>query len=182
MLYWNSFLSGNREAFSKIYQNIIHDLYSFGITLTTDSELVKDCIQDVFIRLYQNKARLTSIKNIKVYLLTALKNALINEFKKKHVFHKFKETYSAAEQGETLEESEEERLITKESEETAQITIGRLKSVLTARQWEILHYRFVEELSIEEIASLLNVNYQSVSNSIQRSLKKMRNFYLKNRV
>ena len=181
-LYWNSFLSGNREAFSKIYNRLIRDLYAFGTTLTTDSELVKDCIQDVFVRIFQHRARLASVENIKVYLLAALKNALINEFKKQQVFQKFMESYSAEEQNDPLEESEEERIIAKESGEDTQKMIAKFRSVLTGRQQEIIHYRFVDELSIEEIAVLLNVNYQSVSNSIQRSLKKIRNYYLKNRV
>ena len=178
MLYWNSFLAGNEEAFSKLYENLIHNLFSFGTTLTTDSELVKDCIQDVFIRLYLNRAQLTSVDNIKVYLLIALKNALINKFKKQQVFQKFMESYGTEIQNELLDESKEERIIAQESDDDAQKMVAKYTSVLTMRQQEIIHYRFVDELTIDEIAKLLNVNYQSVANSIQRSLKKIRKYFL----
>ena len=179
MLYWNSFLSGNNDGLSKIYEILIHDLYSFGTTLTSDGELVKDCIQDIFVRLYQNRKRLSSIDNIKIYLLVALKNALFNEFKKQKVFRKNMEAYGVEELNETLDESEEERIIAQESDEAAKKMIAKYTSVLTKRQLEIIHYRFVDELSIEEIANMLNVNYQSISNTIQRSLKKIRNIYHK---
>ena len=182
MLYWTSFLAGNKEAFSKIYESIIQDLYSFGTALTTDSELVKDCIQDIFVRLYQNRTHLTSVENIKIYLLIALKNALINEFKRQQAFQKFMDSYGDEAQNELLDESEEEKIIAQESNGDSQKMIAKYKSVLTKRQQEIIHYRFVDELSIKEIANLLNINYQSIANTIQRSLKKIRIFYLKNGV
>ena len=119
MQYWNDFLSGNNDGFSKIYEILIHDLFSFGTTLTSDSELVKDCIQDVFVRLYQNRKQLASVDNIKVYLLVALKNVLINEFKKQQVFQKHIDVYGVLEHKELLYESEEERIIAHESDEAA---------------------------------------------------------------
>ena len=175
-LYWNSFLSGNDDAFSKIYEKLARDLFSFGKTLTTDSELVKDCIQDIFIRLFQNRAQLASVKNIKVFLLVALKNALIDAFKKQQVYQKFIDSYEVEEQ---TEDSEEDRIIAQETDTDKKNIIAKYTSSLTKRQQEILHYRFVEDLSIEEIAKLLEIHYQSVANSIQKSLKKLRQLYVK---
>ena len=63
-LYWNNFLAGDEDAFSKIYEHLAGDLLSFGATLTSDSELVKDCIQEIFLRIYQNRAKLSSVANI----------------------------------------------------------------------------------------------------------------------
>jgi len=182
MLYWKSFLFGNNVAFSKIYEILIHDLFSFGTTLTSDNELIKDCIQDIFIRLYQNRMQLESVNNIKVYLLIALKNAIINAFKKQRVYIKIINEFVVEEQKETLDESEEERIIAHETDVAHQKMIANFKSVLTKRQQEIIHYRFVDELTIDEISKLLNINYQSVANTIQISIKKIRNFYLKNGV
>lgn len=55
-----------------------------------------------------------------------------------------------------------------------QKTIRTVLSLLTDRQREIIYYRYIEELSIEEIAVLTGMNYQSVQNTIQRSLKRIR--------
>ena len=176
-LYWNSFLSDDKDAFSKIYNILIQDLFSFGTTLTSDYELVKDCIQDVFVWIYQNKAKLASIDNIKVYMMIALKNAIINAFKKQQVFQKFMDAYCAEEDKELLDESEEERIIAQESDKETQNKISKFASVLTRRQQEIIHYRYVDDLSIEEISQIFNINYQTVANTIQRSLKKIRNIY-----
>jgi len=175
-LYWNSFLSGNDDALSMVYQKTYRDLFSFGTTLTQDTELVKDSIQDVFVWLLQKKAYAASVKNIKVYLLSALKNTILDAFKKQNVYKKFIDLYDLED---PIDLSEEERIITQESDIDLQNTITKYKSTLTKRQQEIIHYRFVDELSIEEIATLLNINYQSVANIIQRSIKKIKNLYQK---
>ena len=176
-MYWKSFLSGNDDAFSKLYEMHFHDIFSFGTTFTSDIELVKDCIQDVFFRLYDKREQLTPVKNIKTFILVSMKNALFDEFKKKKVYHKFIDSYNVEKQ---IEDSEEERIIEQESETAIQNMVAKYKSALSARQQEIIHYRFVSELSIEEISKLLNINYQSVANSIQKSLQKIRKIYTGN--
>ena len=60
------------------------------------------------------------------------------------------------------------------SQNELQQTVREALRLLTDRQREIIYYRYIEELSIEEIASLMDMNYQSVQNSIQRSIKKIR--------
>ena len=60
------------------------------------------------------------------------------------------------------------------SQDELQKTIRTVLSLLTDRQREIIYYRYIEELSIEEIAVLTEMNYQSVQNTIQRSLKRIR--------
>ena len=172
---WNSFLSGDDDAYAFIYKQHVQHLFSYGTSLTPDRELVKDCIQDVFIRMHNNRNQLGQTDNIRLYLLTALRNALFNAFKKENSYQRF---VNIVEEQNTIAAIEEE-WIDRENETKQKERVAVLKASLTQRQQEIIHYRFVEELSIEEISKLLNINYQSVANIIQRALKKMRNFYIK---
>ena len=177
MLHWNAFLAGDDDGFAKIYEKLADDLLSFGSSLTSDHELVRDCIQGIFLHIYQNKKNLSSVNNIKVYLLIALKNALTNAHKKNMTYRKFIGSYETEE--EPAVDSEEERIIIQEYEVALQNTTSRYLSTLTERQREIICYRYMDGLSLGEISKLLGINYQSIENSIQKSLKKMRNFYLK---
>ena len=52
---WKLFLEGNDEAYSWLYTHHIQLLYQYGLQITPDTEVIKDCIQDVFIRIYKNK-------------------------------------------------------------------------------------------------------------------------------
>ena len=47
-------------------------------------------------------------------------------------------------------------------------------SILTPRQKEFIYYRFIQEMSMEDICILMDINYQSAQNLIQRSLKKIK--------
>ena len=50
--------------FSDLFDKTIDDLFKFGSKFTTDREMIKDCIQDVFVKLYTKKDELVSVSNI----------------------------------------------------------------------------------------------------------------------
>lgn len=77
---WKLFLEGDDQAYSWIYTHYIQVLYNYGLQITPDSEIVKDCIQDVFVKIYKAKKKLTVPQNPKVYLMIALKNNIYNTF------------------------------------------------------------------------------------------------------
>ena len=56
---WKLFLEGDDQAYSWIYTHYIQVLYNYGLQITPDSEIVKDCIQDVFVKIYKAKKKLT---------------------------------------------------------------------------------------------------------------------------
>ena len=72
---WSQFLAGDNEAYCWIYKVYIQMLFRYGHNFTSDTELIKDCIQDVFTGLYKNRERLIVPNNIKVYLFVAIKTA-----------------------------------------------------------------------------------------------------------
>jgi Sigma-70, region 4. len=45
---------------------------------------------------------------------------------------------------------------------------------LTSRQREAIYLRYIREVPLEDIASMLNMNYQSTRNLIHRSILKLR--------
>ena len=77
-LLWKRFLEGDSSAYSQIYNQTVQELFRYGLLYTSDRELVKDCIHDVFVKIYTNRAKLTPTDNIIAYLMVALKNTLFN--------------------------------------------------------------------------------------------------------
>ena len=69
-----SFQAGNMAAFSQLYDLHINILFNYGLKLTIDKELLKDCIHDIFVKLYTKKDELGTIDNLKSYLFISLKN------------------------------------------------------------------------------------------------------------
>lgn len=53
---------------------------------------------------------------------------------------------------------------------------------LTPRQKEVLYYRYMKNLTYDEIGEIMQMNYQSILNLIQRSIKKLRETFAESKV
>jgi RNA polymerase sigma factor (sigma-70 family) len=167
---WENFLCGDDKAYTYIYREYSQALYAYGMHFTSDKGLVEDCIQDVFIKIFQNRRHLQSTDNIKLYLFIALKNKLFNIFRKDIKYSQI----DSLEPVFAAEYTIEDEIIENEREQFLNEKMIRMLEVLSPRQKEIIYYRFVEGLSYEEICQIMDMNYQSTQNLIQRSLKKLR--------
>ena len=170
---WDKFLSGDDKSYTYFYKKYVEDLFSYGLHFTPNRELVKDCIQDVFVKIYCNRNKLSTTDNVKLYLFIALKNTLFN------VFQKDKTNYhiDTLEPVFTIEFSMEDKLIREEIEEEQSERMNQMLDALTPRQKEVVYYRYIEGLEMEDICQLMSMNYQSVQNLIQRSFKKIRTVF-----
>ena len=166
---WMNFINGNDDCFEIIYRKYADVLFRYGIQFTPDGNLVQDAIHDIFVKLYNDRKKLKAEANTKFYLFACLKNRLYNLLKRELFFDKID-----PEENEYLDQGAEEAVTNALNQSEIQRTVQTVLGVLTDRQREIIYYRYIEELSIEEIAALTEMNYQSVQNSIQRALKKIR--------
>ena len=170
---WKLFLEGDDQAYSWIYTHYIQVLYNYGLQITPDSEIVKDCIQDVFVKIYKAKKKLTVLQNPKVYLMIALKNNIYNTFNQERLQKNY--AFSLYQTEEQLTVKNE--FIDQEARHEEMNNIKRMMKILTPRQREVIYYRFIEELSYDDICQIMGLNYQSAYNLLQRSLQKIREAY-----
>ena len=170
ILLWNQFLSGDYTAYSNIYKQYVQALYSYGLHFTANRELLEDCIQDIFIKLYQKRKNLKSTDNIKLYLFITLKNHLFNIFRK----NKDLSRIDSIEPVFFAQYCVEDEIINNEDTQRLNDRITRMLEILSPRQKEVIYYRFIENMSYEEITEIMGINYQSIQNLIQRSLQKLR--------
>lgn len=173
---WNKFTSGDDAVYNYIYSKYAKILFVQGLQFTGNKELVRDLIHDLFVKIYKNRATLKPVLNIRLYLFVALKNSIITE-SKKNLFS-FSEL---DDQAEYLSENTtiEDKLINKETEDETTQLIETIFSLLTSRQKEVINYRLIQNLSMDEICTLMDMNYQSVQNLLQRSIKKIRDYFKK---
>ena len=76
-----------------------------------------------------------------------------------------------------LTEYIELEIVDKERQTQTSITLKQLLEKLPKRQHEAIYLRFYHNFSYEIIASMMNMNYQSVLNLMQRALKSIRKEY-----
>jgi RNA polymerase sigma factor (sigma-70 family) len=166
----NEFIAGDDKAYSSIYELYAKDLYAYGISLRVKNELIEDAIHDVFVEIYTHRQNLEKVENLKYYFIAAFRNRLFFLLKKESNTLEITEKH-------TLDFEDKNVLdtwIELEVESEKQFLLKKLLSELNQHQREALYHRFVENLSCEEIADLMQINYQSTKNLIHRAIKKLR--------
>jgi len=152
-----------------VYNEYADALYSYGCKFTDDRELVKDCIHDVFVNLYEKKD-IRAILNLRAYLLRSLKNKLIDELSKKRLISISEELPFTI----PVESSVENAYLENEEHTNIKKMVNTALSLLTDRQREAVYLYYIEELDYNSICQLMNMNYQSVRNLIHRSMLRLR--------
>lgn len=170
LIAWKEFLKGDDRAFIYFYKKYIHALFTYGMCFTVDRELVKDCIQELFVKLYSHRSHWKETENVKLYLFKALKNTLFNAFRKDQPFDSLEDVSLTCSTNSTIEDS----LIEDEQEQLRKAKVVHVLELLTPHQKEAIYYRYMEEMGLEEIGIMMNMNYQSVQNLLQRAIRKMR--------
>jgi len=169
ILLWNQFREGDENAFARLYDIFSDMLYRYGMKFMENEDSVKDCIQELFIKLYSNRQSLSATDNPRLYLFKALKNRLIDEIRAdKHLVYVSPQDlhFSVEYYYDPEEESQEDSDV--------KVQFEKVISLLTDRQKEVIYLRYQMEMSYEDIAELLNINYQSVRNLIHRAIEKVR--------
>ncbi|GAB3921244.1 RNA polymerase sigma factor [Larkinella terrae] len=175
-LYWNRFRNGEEVAFSWLYQRYVRVLYSYGMKINRDSNLVEDAIHDMFTDLWRTRSQLAEAESVRFYLFRSLRRkihrSLRPEVENSQPFNAETEHWQP-----TLASVEANMI----SDEEIALQSARLKSWLTylpARQYEALILRYYQEFSYAEIAAIMNISEQGARNMIQKALHTLRRLAL----
>lgn len=160
--------------FDRLYNQYAQILLVYGLQFTSDRELVKDCIQDVFVKLYEAKTQLHHIENMNVYLRVLLKNRVLNALKREKILARY---VGESEFSEADDFTAEQQLEHQEEEQHNRMLIETILKLLTPQQKKVIQCRFIEGLTLDEISDVMQINYQSVQNIIQRSIKKIKKHF-----
>lgn len=172
---WQLYREGDKQAFGQLAERYYRTLKHYGLKFMVDEVVVEDCIQELFLQLWQNRLQINQTESVKHYLLKALRHHILQHLRnQKRLNHEEMDWDRSTGQ----ETDSETLLIQQEALTLLTHTIRAQLASLPAREREALYLRFYESLSIPEIAEVMNVNRQSVSNFLQKALYKLRNQWL----
>jgi RNA polymerase sigma factor (sigma-70 family) len=173
---WLQRLQQNDEqALAAIMRKYYTSLYNYGSRFTSDEGLIKDCIQEVFISLWQRRENAASILSPRYYLLRAVKNKVLKSL---HQHNIRSGTVALEEEYDFLQEFSVEKLIIDKqmSEEQASI-LRKTMAQLSKRQHELIYLKFYQHLDHAQIAGLMNLSRQSVYNLLHETIQKLRSLW-----
>lgn len=165
---WRHFRNGDPAALTRIFNENYDSLYFYGKRLVADEDMVKDCVQNLFLKMWVARHKLMAVKSIRPYLLKSLRRHIGDQMSsqtRQRVCHEqftgeFEVTFS-----------HEDFLIALQTSQDQSEALVRSLNGLPARQREAIFLRFYEELDYEKIAEVMSLNIQSVRNLIYQSLK-----------
>lgn len=167
---WDFARHGDAKALSVLYRRHYDLMFNFGLKYAGDEEVVKDCIQDIFVK-FSVSRRLSHTDYVRSYFLTALRNSILDKMAARKPTDELDERVFRME----IEDAAIERLFSHNDE---QVTLGkRLMAAygeLTENQRTAIYLRFVSGLSYKEIAAILEINPQSSMNLVSRAVARLR--------
>jgi RNA polymerase sigma factor (sigma-70 family) len=168
---WIRFKDGDKEALSDIYDRYVHQLYAYGCKIHADESLVKDCVQEVFIRLIDHRDRLKITETTHLYLFKSLRNQILEELRTEN---RKKSVSQLIHDPTSLVASVEQSIVQREEENHQLILVERALNLLTDYQREAIFLRYSQEFGYEEIAEMLDIDVSSARTLVYRALKKVK--------
>ncbi|WP_020605382.1 RNA polymerase sigma factor [Spirosoma spitsbergense] len=168
---WQLYREGDKQALGHLVERYYRALKHYGLKFMVDESVVEDCLQELFLQLWQNRAQINATVSVKHYLFKALRHHILQHLRsqKRMPIQELDWDISIA------DETDSETLFIQQ-ESLIQLTHALQAQLdsLPAREREALYLRYYGDLSIPEIAEVMNVNRQSVSNFLQKAITKLR--------
>lgn len=169
---WDKFKSGDIEAYEFIYRSKVRDLFNYGMSISQDDAMVKDCIQELFLEIWKSRENLSATDNIKYYLFKALRYKLNHS---KTLAQKTKPMDGQmAIYNKLISFPFEEEIIRKQQIVLNKRKIEQAIAKLTSRQREVITLSFYEGLSYDEIASLMSMRVDSVYTLVWKAISRLK--------
>lgn len=166
---WNALLGGDRKALEEIYVTYAPELINYGYRITSNKEVIKDCVQDLFVGIWNSREKLVPTTSIRFYLFRALRNRMLRYLEREEGRLTSLDD-SAYDKGYMLNDDEEEYYRVSKFE----ISLPQAIAHLPERQREIIQLRFYHDFEIEEITEIMSISNQSVRNTLYKAIFKLR--------
>jgi len=171
---WQQIRHGDRGALEDLYRFNYQVLYSYAFKICRDKELCKDCLQELFVGLWEKRDHLSEVSKVRPYLLQSIWHLVIKKLKKnnKTVYLEENAHYDI----DIIFSRENDLISTQESEEKSR----KLKTALadlSEREKQIIFMQYFEGLTIDEIQQITELKYQSIKNLTHRAMLKLRDFF-----
>ncbi|MDO6437837.1 sigma-70 family RNA polymerase sigma factor [Cyclobacterium sp. 1_MG-2023] len=169
---WGLIQSADQEAFAYIFTTNSDDIFKYGQKFTTDCELIEDVIQDTFVRIWEIKSSLVIHSSIRFYLFSTFRRELVRRLKKNQKHQLLEDYHSSV----TWEDSFQEILIENQITQESSMKISSALDNLSTRQKEAIYLKYMQDMSYEEISSLMGIKVPSLYNLVLKGLKSMKQF------
>lgn len=154
--------SGSKDAFKELYNQYAHRINRFAYGYLKSDFDSEELVQEVFLKLWNNRQTLDSSQNIKSFIFKIAVNTIYDYIRHKNVEKAFYEF--AASDSMNSDETWQEVVY---NDMLAQI--NRLLQLMPEQRRKIFSLSKEKGLSNDEIADVLNLSKRTVENQLYRA-------------
>lgn len=168
---WNLIIEKDKVAFEQLYRRYYSPLLAYAISFHFDEEIAKDCIQDLFVKLFTSD-RLFPIEYVRAYLYRSFRNLLLD---RSDITVENVPLNDSCKGEFSMEDVELMRLFEKEDDqlEKSRLLVKAYGQLSDNQRYAVYLY-FIKEFSWDEMAVSLNINPHSCMNLVARSVAKLK--------
>ncbi|MGQ9486879.1 MAG: RNA polymerase sigma factor [Armatimonadota bacterium] len=168
------FLAGDASAFEELYHRYQSYVYNVVYGVVQDPDDARDITQDVFLHVYDSLSRFRGGSALSTWLYRVAVNAAITHVRKQKrhpqipldALHEFRADIDA---------EPEQQMARMETQQA----VHELLSQLPEQQRTVLILRYFQELSLEEIAEVMNCSVAAVKVRLHRARHNFRRLHEK---
>lgn len=159
---------GNVAAFDSLFEGYSQKLFGFALKYFKNESDAEELVQEVFVKVWENRKTLKSELSFKSYLFTIALNQIRNHFNKKATSLRYLESLQ------NKPESIYYQDVNDDNYESALQHINLIIEQMPPRRREIFTKSKLEGKSSKEIAAELNISAGTVDNQVSDALKFIR--------
>ena len=154
----------NKETLSQLFHQYYSEMFRLAYALLGNDEDAEDIVQDVFARLME-KGDMPEARKIHAYLMTAVHHCCMNIIRRTSIRQRVEYLYP-------IDVPTEQPSIDKMTERW-DVVLAYAEGFKEPHR-SIFHLRFINELTLKEIAQRLDMNPNTVYKYLQQSIQQLR--------
>jgi len=169
---WQNVKKDNELAFSILYKKYTPRLYSYGMHSCHDHDLVMDCLQELFASIWHKRKNLSAVHSVSSYLFKSFRRLLMKKLTWRKRF--LLSIEALQERCFEISLSMEHTMEKDELDQERSEKLKRCVASLTKRQREAIFLKFYNDLNYSDIASIMDLQVDSVYNIISKAIDCLR--------
>ena len=156
---------GNHSAFEEIFERYSKPLFQFSLSYLKSEEAAEDIVQEVFIKIWNNRKELKTDTSFQSYLFTIALNAVRKYFNQLSRLNELKHNILFDSSGRTPDFDDRSDF---------QVMLNRLEKLINQmpeKRREVFIKKKIEEKSLKEISEELNITTKTVEYHITEAMK-----------
>jgi len=160
--------NNDKSAFTEIFTKYYQDLVRFSFSFTKNIDTSEELVQEVFVKLWENRGSLIIHSSLKSFLLKSVQNKSIDWLRHLNIQHKYA---SNVLDNPFLSDNDTENYILYSELES---TVNQAMKKIPILYSEVLRMSRFESLTYQEIALKLGISVRTVEDRMAKALVFMR--------